>query len=246
MPRRRRLRRAPAPATPSPAVPTPSAVPTVPPTIGKEDKATAEIRAAVQDLAALTADVRQSAEANRIAAAAAAQAAADAAAAAAAVAAQQAADAAAAQAAADAAAAQRAAWKQSLKGYANGQIPDSALCGVSFDSAVRLRCDAAEQLDVLNTAYKERFGVNIVVSDSYRSYAGQVACVQTKGPLCATPGTSNHGNGIAVDFGGGIETFGTKQHAWMDDHAGDLLWVNPSWAVLTGTKPEAWHWEYSG
>jgi len=86
----------------------------------------------------------------------------------------------------------------------------------------------------------------MVVSDSYRSYAGQVACVRTKGYLCATPGTSNHGNGIAVDFGGGIETFGTKQHAWMDANAGDLQWVHPSWADIRGTKPEAWHWEYSG
>ena len=92
---------------------------------------------------------------------------------------------------------------------------------------MRLRCDAAEQLDVLNAAYQAQFGTDLVVNDSYRSYAGQVACKRTKGYLCATPGTSNHGSGIAVDLGGGIETFGTKQHRWMAAHAPDLSWVPP-------------------
>ncbi|KQR11942.1 M15 family metallopeptidase [Cellulomonas sp. Leaf334] len=219
--------------------PAPPTVPLVPPAAGKEDETTAELREAVAEVATLTSTVRQSAEAKRVADTAAA--------------AQAAAEAAAAQAAADAAAqavaaqqAQRAAWKQSLLGYANGKIPDSALCGVSFDASVRLRCDAAEQLDVLNVAYRAQFGSDLVVNDSYRSYAGQVACKRTKGYLCATPGTSNHGSGIAVDLGGGIDSFGTRQHRWMAAHAPDLSWGLPSWAAWGGSKPEAWHWEYTG
>ena len=162
--------------------------------------------------------MRESAEANRVAAAAAAQAAADAAAQAAAAAAAQAAADAAAQAAADAAAAQRAAWKQSLQGYANGKIPDSALCGVSFDASVRLRCDAAEQLDVLNTAYREHFGTNMVISDSYRSYAGQVVLHAHQGlPVRharapRTTATASRSTSAAAS-----RSFGTKQHAWMDE-----------------------------
>ncbi|GEL99816.1 hypothetical protein CTE05_33630 [Cellulomonas terrae] len=226
--------------------PAPPTVPLVPPAAGKEDETTAELREAVAAVATLTSTVRQSAEAKRVADAAAAAAAAQAAAeaAAAAAAAQAAADAAAQAAAAQAA--QRAAWKQSLLGYSNGKIPDSALCGVSFDASVRLRCDAAEQLDVLNVAYRAQFGSNLVVNDSYRSYAGQVACKRTKGYLCATPGTSNHGSGIAVDLGGGIDSFGTRQHRWMAAHAPDLHWDLPSWATWGGSKPEAWHWEYTG
>jgi len=235
-----------APASTTTPAPITATIPVIPPTDGREDEATAKLRDAVAAVAALTADVRDSAEANRLAAAAAAQAEAEAAAQAAAAAALRAAEDAAAQAAAEAAAAQRAAWKQSLQGYSNGKIPDSALCGVSFDASVRLRCDAAEQLDILNTAYHARFGTNIVISDSYRSYSGQVSCLRTKGYLCATPGTSNHGNGIAIDFGGGIEQFGTKQHAWMVENAPALQWVHPSWAGARGSKPEAWHWEYSG
>ena len=226
---------APADATPDPATvfeQMPAAVPTIPPTAGDEDTTTSELREAVAAVATATAAVKQSSEAKKAADAAAAQAAAEAAAS--------------AQAAAEAAAAQRAAWKQSLLGYANGKIPDSALCGVSFDSSVRLRCDAAEQLDVLNTAYRAQFGTDLVVSDSYRSYAGQVQCARTKGYLCATPGTSNHGSGVAVDLGGGIDSFGTKQHRWMAANAPELSWTLPSWARSGGSKPEAWHWEYVG
>ncbi|MEZ0446714.1 M15 family metallopeptidase [Cellulomonas sp. ICMP 17802] len=217
----------------------PAQVPTIPPTTGKEDATTAELREAVATVATLATTVRQSAEAKKAADAAAAKAAADAQAAADAAAAAQ------AQAEADKVA-QRAAWKKSLQGYANGKIPESALCGVSFDASVRLRCDAAEQLEVLNTAFKAKFGSNLVVNDSYRSYAGQILCKQTKGYLCATPGTSNHGSGIAVDLGGGIDSFGTAQHRWMDANASALQWVHPSWAERGGSKPEAWHWEYSG
>ena len=114
-------------------------------------------------------------------------------------------------------AAQRAAWKQSLLGYANGKIPDSALCGVSFDASVRLRCDAAEQLEVLNAAYKAavRRQPRRSTTRTGRTPA-RCMCKRTKGYLCATPGTSNHGSGIAVDLGGGIDSFGTAQHHWMD------------------------------
>ncbi len=227
-------------ATPDPAsvfeqTPAPAPVPTIPPSKGEEDATTAQLREAVAEVATLTTTVRQSAEAKKAADAAAAKAAADAAA---------------AQAAADAAAAaqveQRAGWKKSLLGYANGKIPASALCGVSFDPSVQLRCDAAEQLDVLNNAYKARFGTDLVVSDSYRSYAGQIVCKRTKGYLCATPGTSNHGTGVAVDLGGGVESFGTKQHRWMEANGPGLSWTHPSWAEPGGSKPEAWHWEYVG
>ena len=221
--------------------------PSIPPTDGREDAATAKLRDAVAAVAALTADVRESAEANRVAAAAAAQAAADAAAQAAAAAAEQAAADAAAQAAAEAAAAQRAAWKQSLQGYANGKIPDSALCGVSFDASVRLRCDAAEQLDVLNTAYQAHFGTDMVISDSYRSYAG--------------PGLLPAHQGLPVRHARDLEPRQRhrdrlrRRHRDVRHQAARLdgrrtrpalQWVHPSWAEPRGSKPEAWHWEYSG
>lgn len=166
---------------------------------------------------------------------------------------QKRAEAAAAQAAAEEAArveaekqAQRAAWKASLQGFANGEIPASALCGVSFDANAKLRCDAAEALDALDAAFFARFGVHLTVSDSYRSYGAQVACRANKGSLCAAPGTSNHGMGVAVDLGGAVQSFGTAQHQWMRENAPAYQWVLPEWARASGSKPEPWHWEYVG
>ncbi len=196
------------------------------------DPATEPLREALERVARASDAAKASAEQKR-AEAAAAEAAAQAAA-------DEAARAAAEQAA------RRAAWKASLQGFANGQVPDSALCGVSFDKAVRLRCDAAESLEALDAAFAARFGKHLQVSDSYRSYAQQVACRANKGSLCARPGTSNHGMGVAVDLGGAVQSFGTAEHVWMRENAPAHDWTLPEWARAGGSKPEPWHWEYVG
>lgn len=149
-------------------------------------------------------------------------------------------------AAAASAAALKEAQRTSLDAYANGRVPASALCSLDFAPGQQLRCDAAEALESLAVAYRAEFGTDLVVSDSYRSYAAQVACRAAKGSLCATPGTSNHGNGTAVDLGGSAHTFGTDAHDWLLKHAEDFGWTLPSWARISGSKPEPWHWEYIG
>nr|WP_195969139.1 M15 family metallopeptidase [Cellulomonas hominis] len=143
-------------------------------------------------------------------------------------------------------AARKEAQRTSLEGYANGRIPSSALCGLDFAPGQELRCDAAEALEQLNVAFTQAFGTALVITDSYRSYSQQVACRAQKGSLCATPGTSNHGGGVAVDLGGNAYTFGTDQHDWMLAHAEEYGWTLPAWARSTGSKPEPWHWEYIG
>ena len=194
----------------------------VPAITGAEDSQTLALRTALQEVVDLSSDVEADAAKKKEAAE----------------------KKAAAKKAADKKAAQMAAWKKSLLGYPNGQIPASALCALSFDSSARLRCDAAQDLEKLNTAYRKAFGRDLSITDSYRSLAGQISCRATKGSLCATPGTSNHGTGIAVDFGGGIQTSGTAAYAWMVAHAATYDWHHPSWA--TSSKFEPWHWEYTG
>ncbi|MFB9957098.1 M15 family metallopeptidase [Cellulomonas denverensis] len=144
------------------------------------------------------------------------------------------------------AAARKQAQRTSLDQYANGEIPLSALCELDFAPGHQQRCDATDALEELNTAFERVFSTSLVVTDSYRSYAAQVACRRNKGSLCATPGTSNHGTGVAVDFGGGASSFGTSEHEWLLEHAGEYGWTLPSWARASGSKPEPWHWEYVG
>lgn len=130
--------------------------------------------------------------------------------------------------------------------YKNGELPSSALQVLSWNRGQSLVPAAADALEKLNAAYKAAFGRNLVVTDSYRSLVRQYAVKASKGFLAANPGQSNHGWGIAVDLGGGINSFGTKQYLWMQQNAAQFGWVHPSWAEPGGQKPEPWHWEFTG
>lgn len=135
-------------------------------------------------------------------------------------------------------------WATSTAGFGNGQIPASALCELSFAPGEQLRCDAAHQIEALNEKFRETFGANLSVTDSYRSYASQVAVKASRGYFAAPPGMSNHGWALALDLGGGIQSYGTAQYEWMRANAPAYGWDNPEWARAGGSKNEPWHWEY--
>lgn len=54
--------------------------------------------------------------------------------------------------------------------YPNGQIPDSLLCTISN---IKLRCDAAAQMNLLNKAYNDVFHSNLHFTQGYRSLSEQ-------------------------------------------------------------------------
>lgn len=135
--------------------------------------------------------------------------------------------------------------KASVLGYANGQIPASALCPIWGAPGQMLRADAAAAFDRMSRAYARQFGRPICVTDSYRSFSQQVALYATKPNLAARPGTSNHGWGVAVDLCGGVQSFGTVEHTWLFTHAPLYGWFHPAWAEPTGSRPEPWHWEFA-
>ena len=62
----------------------------------------------------------------------------------------------------------------------------------------------------------------------------------------ASPGTSQHGLGRALDLCGGINSFGSPAHLWMKQNAPLFGWFHPAWAEPDGSLPEPWHWEYAG
>ncbi len=128
----------------------------------------------------------------------------------------------------------------STDGYPNGMLPESTLCPLDVGGGHRLRADAA---DAFNRMYAAG---GPCVTDSYRSYAGQVDVFRRKPDLAAVPGTSNHGWGVAVDFGCGAESFGSPAYAWLKANAGRFGFAHPVWAEPGGSRPEPWHWEYVG
>jgi hypothetical protein len=134
---------------------------------------------------------------------------------------------------------------RSWGGYPNGLIPPSALCPIGVGGH-SLRCDAAAAYRAMSAAFAEAFGRPVCITDSYRTYAGQVRLYGEKPALAAVPGTSNHGWGLAVDLCGGIDGFGTPQYAWMVANAGRFGWLHPTWADPGNGREEPWHWEYAG
>lgn len=135
---------------------------------------------------------------------------------------------------------------ESTDGYANGFIPDSALCPLWQAAGHKLRADSAAAFNRLSQLHAATVGGPLCVTDSYRSYGEQVSVYRRKPGLAAAPGTSEHGWGKAIDFCGGVERYGSDAFYWMKQNAGRFGFFHPAWAEPSGSKPEAWHWEYSG
>jgi len=127
--------------------------------------------------------------------------------------------------------------------YRNGRIPANALTDVG--GGHRMYGDAARAYTNMRAAAR-RDGVNIRLTDSYRSYAAQVDVARRKGiygvrqpngrlGLAARPGTSNHGLGRAVDVN-------------LEASPGASAWLRAN-ASRYGFKTiprEPWHWEFKG
>jgi hypothetical protein len=124
-----------------------------------------------------------------------------------------------------------------LLAYGNGRIPRELLTPIGIGQH-RLWRTAAEAFKSMRAA-AAAVGVSIGVTDSYRSYDQQVVLAAQKGlsrdgGFAATPGTSEHGWGLAVDVD--VDRSGL---AWLRANGGRFGFVEAN-----GREP--WHWEYHG
>lgn len=121
----------------------------------------------------------------------------------------------------------------------NGRLASDQLCEL-WVAGEQLRPDAALAFAYLNEEFKAEFGTSICIADTYRSISEQYATKASRGYLAATPGTSMHGLGLAVDL--------CRSHAsgvyfrWLSTNAAAYGFWNPDWAKTS--KYEPWHWEY--
>jgi hypothetical protein len=132
----------------------------------------------------------------------------------------------------------------STAGMANGNLDPAVLCRLWRAPGHRLRTDAAKAFARMSQYHLTTQGTPLCVTDSYRSYSEQVDVYRRKPDLAAVPGTSNHGWGRALDLCGGVQTAGTAAYRWMKRNAPQFGWHHPAWAEPSGSKPEAWHWEF--
>ncbi len=121
--------------------------------------------------------------------------------------------------------------------YGNGQVPASALASVGT-TGHRLWAPAASAFETLLAAAKTD-GVDIGITDSYRTYDSQVDLAERKGlysegGLAAKPGTSDHGWGLSLDLR-------------LDPAA--LSWMRANGATYGFAEDvprEPWHWTFQG
>lgn len=122
----------------------------------------------------------------------------------------------------------------------NGRLTNASLCSLP-QKGESLQPEAAVAFTVMNEFFRTVFGRNICLDDSYRSLSEQYGTRATRGYLAATPGTSMHGWGIAIDICKSDLTGAAGK--WIKENAGLYGWENPYWAKTS--KYEPWHYEYS-
>lgn len=124
-----------------------------------------------------------------------------------------------------------------------GRVPEEDLAAIPWSPSDRVRADVLDSLVALDAAYVERFGVHLTINSAYRTYEEQAGLYDPSSPIAAPPGCSNHGLGLAVDLGGGVQVFDTVQYTWLKENAGTYGWTHPDFAEPDGRVPEPWHWE---
>jgi hypothetical protein len=125
----------------------------------------------------------------------------------------------------------------------NGHLSSSELAQIPFASGHYVRADVVGGLAELNEAFAAEFGVNLTINSSYRTYAEQESLFDPSSRTAAPPGCSNHGTGLAIDIGGGVEAFGSARYDWLKANAEAYGWVHPPFAEPSGRNPEPWHWQ---
>jgi zinc D-Ala-D-Ala carboxypeptidase len=109
---------------------------------------------------------------------------------------------------------------------------DMALLAPAAESWEAMRADAA------------RSGIDLRMIDAYRSWEVQAGAYEDylagrKKANVLPPGTSEHGNGLAVDVtNGAIIDTSDPEWAWLRDNAQRYGWYPIS--------NESWHWEFRG
>lgn len=128
-------------------------------------------------------------------------------------------------------------------GYANGD-PRNA---TGRARGVALRPEAAGALDALDFYFQREFGHPVPVLEGMRGIEMQIYYWDryiNRRPgwtVAAVPGTSNHGWGLAVDFGTPLNTTASREHAWTAAHAPLFGW---EWTGRNFGEP--WHFDFTG
>jgi hypothetical protein len=127
--------------------------------------------------------------------------------------------------------------------YQNGALPQSELSPIYYPGAtVYLQKDAAAAWNAMREYCRAR-GVDIYVkgpNSAYRTIAQQKLMKKLYGSNAATPGTSNHGLGIAVDLA--TQEMRRAIDKWGAQFGWSKKWSDAAWEWWhIKYKPGVWH-----
>ena len=133
--------------------------------------------------------------------------------------------------------------------FGNGDTAAKALM-IDFDGLGHyLQPSAAISLRALAREFESVFGVPFTISEAFRDIPTQNyfwnLYQSGKGNPAAFPGTSSHGQGLAVDINSWVygNRAGTDRHNWLVNNAGRFGW---SWYLVGKPSGEPWHFNYVG
>ena len=150
------------------------------------------------------------------------------------------------------------------QGYKNARLPDNPSLLVvindniqKYQQVFKLHPSAAKAYSQWAKAAKSA-GFNWTVSSAYRDFAKQSSL--GKGKTIASPGSSPHGWGGALDFselfravgGSGKPSINSNVrqtnplYKWMAENGPKFGWYNPYRLADGSSTDEVWHWEYWG
>jgi len=137
-------------------------------------------------------------------------------------------------------------WAPQLQ---NGDVAAKALMR-DFDGLGHyLQTSAAISLRAFATEFERTFGVSFTISEAFRDLPTQNyfwnLYKSGKGNPAAVPGTSTHGQGLAVDINSWVygNSSNTDRHRWLVANAPRFGW---SWELVGKPSGEPWHFNYVG
>jgi peptidoglycan hydrolase-like protein with peptidoglycan-binding domain len=105
--------------------------------------------------------------------------------------------------------------------------------------------DSYRPYDVQLSEFKRRYSTSPISGTSTKSWEGRTYWLKRNEAMAATPGTSNHGWGIALDLAQGDGNPAIPKTMWLNWKS--LTWLaanGPKFGFWNSVKSEAWHWAY--
>lgn len=132
---------------------------------------------------------------------------------------------------------------------ANGDVAAKKLM-LDFDGEGHyLQPAAARSLQAFAREFELEFGTEFTISEAFRDIPTQQRLYDLyragRGNVAAVPGTSSHGQGLAVDINSWVygSSSSTDRHRWLRENAPRFGW---SWELVGKPSGEPWHFNYVG